>query len=72
MGRKMADSDILYIAEMAKKLGKTESALRAMVHRDNSVDGARRLPESFKLGGRIAWRRCDVDLWLAHAAGRNK
>lgn len=53
-------ADVLYIADMARKLGRTEAAIRAAVNRD--VDW---LPKSFKMGRRIAWRSSTVDAFLA-------
>lgn len=53
-------TDVLYIADMARKLGRTEAAIRAAVNRD--VDW---LPPSFKMGRRIAWRTTTVDAFLA-------
>ena len=60
-------SDVLYIEQMAKRLSRTETAIRAAVNRD--VDW---LPKSFKLGRRIAWRASDVDAFLAKKAASKK
>jgi predicted DNA-binding transcriptional regulator AlpA len=62
-------SDVLYIPDMARKLGRTEAAIRAAVQRDQ-LRGSRKkaLPPSFKLGSRHAWRRVDVEEWLARKA----
>lgn len=58
-----SESDVLYVPGMARKLGKTESALRMLVAR-----GSDAVPKPFKLGGKLAWRRVDVDRWLAKRA----
>lgn len=63
-------SDVLYIPELAAKIGKTEVAVRAQVHRDAKVGTRKKvLPAPFKLGGKLAWRRADVDAWLERKAG---
>lgn len=56
-------TDVLYVADLAKKLGRTEAAIRAAVNR-----GADWLPPSFPMGRRLAWRREDVDRFLAEQA----
>lgn len=63
-------SDVLYIPDLAKKLGRTESAIRVAVQRDAHL-GVRkkRLPPAFKMGRLWAWRVTDVDAWLAKKAG---
>lgn len=64
------DQAVLYIADMAKKFGKTETAIRAAVQRDQRRGSRKRtLPPAFKLGGEWAWRVVDVDAWLASKAG---
>lgn len=50
---------ILYVPDMAKKLRKSESGIRAAVYRNS-----RSIPRPFKLGGRVAWVEADVDAWL--------
>lgn len=52
-------SDVLRICDMAQKLGMSEAALRAAVHRKKKD-----MPQPFKLCGKWAWRRVDVDKWL--------
>lgn len=59
----MSAADVLYVVDLAKKLGKTETAVRMGVSR-----GAEWIPPAFKLGRRIAWRTADVDAWLAKRA----
>lgn len=58
-----ATTDVLYVADLAKKLGRTEAAIRAAVNR-----GADWLPPSFTMGRRLAWRTADVDKFLAQRA----
>lgn len=55
--------DVLYVADLARMLGRTETAIRAAVNR-----GVSWLPPSFTMGKRIAWRRADVDRFLAEAS----
>lgn len=52
----MNESAILYIADLARMLGRTEAAVRSAVNR-----GAPWLPPSFPMGRRLAWRRADVE-----------
>jgi predicted DNA-binding transcriptional regulator AlpA len=56
-------SDVIYVADLAKQLGRTETAIRAAVNR-----GVDWLPKSFKMGHRIAWRRADVEKFVAAQA----
>lgn len=64
-------SDVLYVAELAAKLGMTESAVRAAAFRDRlkTKNEQRTLPTPFYMGNKLAWRRADVDAWLAAKAG---
>lgn len=59
----MTTADVLYIADLAKKLGRTEAAIRSGINR-----GVDWLPKPFPMGRRIAWRRADVDAFLAEQA----
>lgn len=63
------ESDLLYVADMAKKYGKTESAIRQAVLRGDDW-----VPQPFRVGKRMAWRRDDVEAFLAdlskHTTGR--
>jgi predicted DNA-binding transcriptional regulator AlpA len=54
---------ILYVHDLARMLGRTEGAIRAAVNR-----GAQWLPPSFAMGRRLAWRKEDVDKFLATQA----
>lgn len=56
----MNQSDVLYVSDLAAKLGRTESAIRTAVNR-----GAEWLPPSFHMGRRLAWRRVDVEAFLS-------
>ncbi|BCA30169.1 hypothetical protein [Metapseudomonas otitidis] len=53
------DSEVIYVAGMARMLGKTEASIR---------DGIRRqadwLPKGFKIAGQHAWLREDVMRFL--------
>ena len=61
----MSDSpDVLYVADLAKKLGRTEGAIRAAIGR-----GSDSVPPPFKLGKVWAWMAVDVDRWLDVKAG---
>jgi len=55
----MSDPDVLYVPQLAAKLGRTESAIRTGVNR-----GVDWLPPRVDMGGRLAWRRTTVDQWL--------
>ncbi|MVW75346.1 hypothetical protein [Pseudomonas xionganensis] len=62
------ESEVIYVAGMAKMLGKTEAAVR---------DGIRRaapwLPKGFKVGTQHAWLREDVRQFLRGCRdGENK
>lgn len=54
---------VLYVPDLARTLGRTEAAIRTAVNR-----GAAWLPPSFHMGRRLAWRREDVDKFLAAQA----
>lgn len=58
-------TDVLYVPQLAAKLGRTEAAIRSAVNR-----GADWLPPPFPMGRRLAWRREDVDAFLK-AQARN-
>lgn len=53
------EPEILYVPDMAAKLGKTEAAIRQAFYR-----GADWLPKPFRMGSRIAWRVKDVDAFF--------
>lgn len=52
-------SDVLYIPELAHKLGTTEAAIRGHIKRRTNA-----IPPWFYRGTRIAWRPETVDKWL--------
>ena len=54
---------VLYIADLAELLGRTEAAIRS-AHQRGQVPG------SFTLLGRTAWHRCDIKAWLADKSGQ--
>lgn len=54
---------VLYVAQMAALLGRTEAAIRAAVNREVEW-----LPPPFYMGRRVAWRKEDVDRFLAAQA----
>ncbi len=58
--------EILYVADLARKLGRTESGVRMAVHRRSES-----VPPHFMLAGRIAWRAEDVTTWLRKKAGKS-
>lgn len=53
-------SDILYIPDLAKKLGRTESAIRMAIQ-----DGRDTVPRHMKIGRRVCWTVEMYDKWLA-------
>lgn len=55
----MADPDVLYVQDMARKLGRTEAAIRSAVNRGN----ADWLPPRLSTR-RLAWRRETVEQFL--------
>lgn len=60
---KVNEAQILYVPQLAAMLGRTEAAIRSAVNR-----GADWLPPSFPMGRRLAWRRNDVEAFLAQQA----
>jgi len=61
----MTEAAVLYVPDLARMIGKTDSAVRAGIQR-----GADWLPPAFLMGRRHAWRRADVERWLdARATG---
>jgi len=62
-------SDVLRVPEMAVKMGMSECAVRMAVIRDRQRGERKRaLPKPFMMGGKLAWRRVDVDAWLEQKA----
>lgn len=58
---------VLYVADLAKMLGRTETAVRAAAGR-----GAKWLPPPFPMGRRLAWRREDVEAHIAAQANASR
>lgn len=58
-------ADVLYIADVAAKLGKSTDAVRASVHRLMNQKKPVDLPRPFKIGSEWAWSRSTFDAWLA-------
>ena len=59
MVKKVEQPDLLYVPQLAKKLDRTESAIRQGVAR-----GVDWLPPRVDMGKRLAWRRHVVERWL--------
>ncbi len=55
------ESEILYAADVARMVGKTQQAFTACMQRESSAVP----PGRFKLGRLWAWRRSTVEAWLA-------
>lgn len=51
--------DILYIPDLARLLGRTETGIRQAAYRRS-----RSVPQAMKLGDRYAWKRAEVEDWL--------
>lgn len=56
-------TEVIYTAELAVMLGRSEVAIRQALNR-----GVDWLPAPFYLGRRLAWRRADVQQWIARRA----
>lgn len=52
-------SEILYIPDLARKLGRTETGIRQAAYRRS-----RSVPPAMKHGNRYTWRLADVERWL--------
>lgn len=53
-------SDLVYIPEFAQRLGKTDSALRAMIHRKSKS-----IPAAQKIGRKLCWPRATIDRFFS-------
>lgn len=53
------DTQVIYVPDLARMLGRTESAVRAEVNR-----GGKNLPPRLDMGRRICWLRATVEAWL--------
>lgn len=49
--------DVIYIEEAAEALGRTVANMRWMRHKGTG-------PKSATLGGRVAYRRSDIEAWI--------
>lgn len=61
-------SDVLYVPELAKKLGRTEKAVRSGLSKLRSGKQVDWMPPFFRLGNKYCWRVADVDRWLDEQA----
>lgn len=57
-------ADVLYVEDLAAKLGKTEASIRNLIQRQGD------LPRGYKIGKRWAWNVSTVDRWLFQKEGR--
>lgn len=58
-------SDVLFLPDLARRLGLTEAAVRGHLRRGNFTA----VPKPFRLGQRrLAWRLTDYETWLAKRA----
>ncbi|WP_347259003.1 hypothetical protein [Methylocaldum sp.] len=55
----MSEDKILYVPELARRLNRTEAAIRQAVLRESDS-----IPPGFKLGRRLAWKSSTVEKWL--------
>lgn len=51
------DPDLLFVPDLAYRIGVSHDAVRSMIRREV-------LPAPAKLGRRLVWRRSDIDRWL--------
>lgn len=51
----MQETEVLYVADLARLLGITEAAVRGHFYRRSGA-----IPKGFKLGTKLAWRRSTV------------
>lgn len=56
----MSEDKILYVPELARRLNRTEAAIRQAVLRESDS-----IPPGFRMGRRLAWRSSTVEKWLA-------
>lgn len=62
------ESEVVYLAGLAKMLGKTEASVREGIRR-----GVERLPRGTKIAGKHAWLREDVRQFLReYMAGQHQ
>ena len=61
----MSDQEILYAADVARLVGKSQNAFTAAMKRDSNAVP----PGKFKMGRLWAWRRATVMEWLSSLEG---
>lgn len=52
-------TEVLFVPDLARKLGKTDAAIRAAAQRKSDA-----IPPPFRMGRKLAWRANKVDAWL--------
>lgn len=62
--RPASRGELLTVGEAAERLGRTENALRFMIHKGTA-------PRSALVGGRRMFRSSDVDSYIARAFGED-
>lgn len=58
---------LIYISDLARALAVSEASIRSHLHRRHWPAS---IPPPLRLGRRWAWRKQDVELWLADLAGK--
>lgn len=53
-------ADVIYLPELAEKLGTTTDALRGHIKRQTGA-----IPPYFRMGRKYCWTRESVDKWIA-------
>jgi hypothetical protein len=62
--------ELVYLSEFARRLGKSEKAVRTTVGRDlKRAPADKTYPVALKVGPHWAFRRSDVDAFFARQAG---
>lgn len=69
-GGAVVEQKILYVADVAAVLGVTPKAVSRRIERVRRNDNSRPvdLPPFFRFGGKWAWHKDVVDLWLKNKA----
>lgn len=55
----MPEDQVLYVSDLARRLNRTEAAIRQAVLRESDF-----VPPGFRLGCRLAWKSSTVEKWL--------
>lgn len=58
---------LIYISDLARALAVSEASIRSHLHRRHWPAS---IPPPLRLGRRWAWRKQDVEQWLAELAGK--